>query len=116
MNKIQIDNTLSEVDAKRNYIIELLKSRKAQDLLVFDVREKPIMTTYVILATGTSNRHISSIANFLCQELKHNLNCYTTKEGFRVSNWVSIDAKDIIVHLFSEESRDYFKLEELYKS
>lgn len=116
MNTIKVENILEEVAEKRDCIIELLKSRKAQDLQVFDVRDKPILTTYVILATGTSSRHISSIANFICQELKHNWNCYTTKEGFRVSNWVSIDAKDIVIHLFSEESRDYYKLEELYKA
>lgn len=79
-----------------------------------DLRGKSTIADFMIVASGTSQRHISAIADKLCERLKKTGTFATTPEGDGNSGWVLIDAGDVIVHLFSEEMREFYDIEKLW--
>lgn len=90
-------------------ILSLLEEKKAKDVLVFDSCQ---IADAVIIASGTSTKNVSSIAEFIAGELK-NFIPKVTIEGMREGNWVVVDARSIILHLFHPEYRQHVNLEEL---
>ena len=70
---------------------------------------------YMVVASGTSNRHVSSIAEKLVSTLKKELGVRIKTEGMGNSDWVLIDSGDVIIHVFREEVRDFYQLEKLWQ-
>jgi ribosome silencing factor RsfS/YbeB/iojap len=68
----------------------------------------------MVVATGTSQRHISSMADKLLERLKHAGVRNPVAEGLAESSWVLIDAGDVVVHLFRAETRDLYQIEKLW--
>lgn len=99
----------------KDFIIKALEEKKAENITIIDLANKTSLAKYMIFATGRSTKNISAIADFVSLEIKHNTNLKTTIEGLGGSEWVLLDAGDIIVHLFHPEAREHFKLEELWK-
>ncbi len=92
-------------------IIEALLEKKARDILVLDIRKISGITDFVVIASGTSDRQISSIANNLISSLgKRPLGV----EGLANSRWVVIDYGDVLVHIFLDDLRQYYNLEGLW--
>jgi ribosome-associated protein len=69
----------------------------------------------MVVASGTSNRHVASIAEKLISILKKELGVRIKTEGMGNSDWVLIDSGDIIIHVFREEVRDFYQLEKLWQ-
>jgi ribosome-associated protein len=69
----------------------------------------------MVVVSGTSNRHVSSIAEKLISHLKKELRMSVKTEGMGNSDWVLIDCGDVIVHVFREEVRDFYQLERLWQ-
>lgn len=103
------------VDLK-DFISSALDGDKAKDIVCLDMKGKNSITDFMIVATGTSSRHVVSTA----QKLKEKLNAeYKIKahiEGQGTGDWVIVDAGDVIVHLFREEVREFYNLEKLWGS
>ena len=95
-------------------IINILEDKKAININVIDVREKSILADYFIIATGTSNTHINALADELEFRLKEKNIFLNSKEGKNYNSWILLDYGDIIVHIFSEETRKFYNLEELW--
>lgn len=95
-------------------IVSRLDDGKAEDIRVLDVRRKASFTDQMIIATGTSTRHVSALAHNLIRELKkkdfHPLNDPAQSDG----HWVVADFGNIIVHLFTAEARQMYDLESLW--
>ena len=70
---------------------------------------------YMVVASGTSNRHVASIAEKLISTLKKELVVRIKTEGMGNSDWVLIDCGDVIIHVFREEVRDFYQLEKLWQ-
>lgn len=89
---------------------------KAMDIVVIDLKEQSGLADYMIIASGTSSRHVSSMAT----KLKDRLSARGIKgiaiEGLSQSDWVAIDAGDIIVHLFRPEVRDFYNIEKMWNA
>lgn len=97
-----------------NMIKEKLGDLKAMDTVVLDVRDKTTVTDYIVIATGTSNRHVRSIAESVIESSKKNKCLPIGVEGLSVGEWALIDLGDVVVHVFLEQVRAFYTLEELW--
>lgn len=86
-------------------------SKKAVDPVTFDLKEISDVTDVFIIASGTSTRHVQSIASAVEAALRDAGEKNYHIEGFENAYWVLIDAGDVVVHVFSEEARIYYDLE-----
>lgn len=91
-----------------------LDNNKAEDIVAIDLQGKSDIADYMVVATGRSNRHIASLADHLQFELKAKGLNRISVEGVTGSEWVLLDAGDVIVHLFPEELRSVYNLEKLW--
>ena len=95
-------------------IHKVLSDNKAKNITKINLEKKSSIADFMIVCSGTSNRHVISLSNYLVEALKkENLNTLNV-EGIRNGDWVLVDAGDIIVHLFRSEVREYYGLEKMW--
>ncbi|GIS17198.1 MAG: hypothetical protein CM15mP118_0770 [Alphaproteobacteria bacterium] len=95
-------------------IHKVLSDNKAKDIIKINLEKKSSIADFMIICSGTSNRHVISLSNYLVEALKkENLNTLNV-EGIRNGDWVLVDAGDIIIHLFRSEVREYYGLEKMW--
>lgn len=93
---------------------QVLDDMKAKDTRVLDVSGLTSITDYMIIATGTSRRHVRSVAERLVEKCKQT-NCpLLGVEGLDEANWVLVDLQDVVVHIMQASARDFYKLENLW--
>jgi ribosome-associated protein len=93
---------------------ELLAERKAHDLVLLDLRGLSNATDYFLVATGTSDVHARSVAEYMMDELKKSGVRPDHVEGLRSGRWVLIDYIDFVVHVFHPAAREFYQLERLW--
>ena len=95
-------------------IIKLLDSNKALDVITIDLDGKSSMADYMIIASGTSSRHIQALSEQVFDKLKKNgvQNCKI--EGKDSNDWKLVDGIDLIVHIFHPEKRIFYELENMW--
>ena len=96
-------------------IVQALDAKKAEDLVVIDVREQSSITDYLVLATGNSEPHLRALRVELEKALDANRVRIVGMDTARESGWFVIDAFDVMVHLFTRENRQKFRLDLLWK-
>lgn len=96
-------------------VISSLKEFKAQDIVKIDLVGKTSMADFMLIASGTSSRQIRAIAENTVTEIKKSSNANVNIEGLNQSDWVLIDAGDIIIHLFRPEVREFYNLEKMWQ-
>ena len=96
------------------FISAALDKDKALDIVSIPLKGKTIIADYMLIATGTSSRHVSSMAQKLCDKLKSDRKIKARLEGKEGGDWVIVDAGDVMVHLFREEVRSFYNLEKLW--
>jgi ribosome-associated protein len=107
---------MMNTDQKLLELIEkTLDDNKAQDIVTIDLKGKTSIANFMVIASGTSNRHVASLADKLKTELKNN-GYPNSSEGEEKANWVLIDAFDVIVHIFCPEVREFDNLEKMWNS
>ena len=95
-------------------IRKVLSDNKAKDITKINLQKKSSIADFMIICSGTSNRHVISLSNYLVEALKkENLNTLNV-EGIRNGDWVLVDTGDIIIHLFRSEVREYYGLEKMW--
>jgi ribosome-associated protein len=87
---------------------------KARDILVLDMRGQTPLYDYFVIATGTSRRQIHTVAEEVDAAMRAEGEQRLSIEGYEASKWVVQDYGDVVVHLFSPEARQYYRLEELW--
>ncbi len=100
--------------AKAVLIADAAQERKANDVVGLDVREISSFADTFIIATGTSDRHVRSVADSIAAALKAHGDPPLGIEGSDEGRWVLIDCGDTIVHVFQQEIRDHYDLERLW--
>jgi len=98
----------------RNVIVGALEDAKARDLAVLDVRKVCDFTDYMMVVTGTSNRHVVSIADKVREKLATQGVKPSGVEGMESGDWVLLDFGDIVVHVMRAPTRDFYNLEKLW--
>ena len=88
---------------------------RGQDIVALDMRELTPLFDYFLIITGRSGRQIRAIADDIDHALLEQLaDKYVRKEGYKESRWVVLDYGDVLIHVFDEELRDFYRLEELW--
>lgn len=98
----------------QDFIIDKIDDLKGKDIVILDVKGKSSITDYMIICTGTSNRHVSSIANHLLEEAKKQDYLVLGSEGQNDADWVVVDLDSVMVHIMQEDSRQLYELEKLW--
>ena len=98
----------------KNKIIKKLDTNKALDIVSIDLEGKSSIADYMIIASGTSSRHIQALSEQVFEELKKNgiLNCKI--EGKDSLDWKLVDGIDLVIHIFNPEKRKFYELEKMW--
>ncbi|KAA9130242.1 ribosome silencing factor [Marinihelvus fidelis] len=107
-------DALSAADLQR-LVIDTLEEFKAQDIKVIDVTGVSPLTDQFVIASGTSTRHVRSMADKLVERAKANGIQPTGVEGQGEAQWVLVDLNDVIVHLMLPQTRAFYNLEKLWE-
>ncbi len=97
-----------------NVILDSMEDSKAEEILPIDVKGRSSMADGMVIASGRANRHVAAIADQLVDKLKAYGQKDIRVEGLETSDWVLVDAGDIIVHIFRPEVRSFYNLEKLW--
>ncbi len=96
--------------------VAALDEKKAKNIEVIEVGAKSSVTDYYVIATGTSDPHLRALRIALEKAIDEVVPAGATRvQNETGSGWCCVDAFDVVIHVFSEEKRDYYNLEELYK-
>ncbi len=98
----------------KNVIVDALEGMKAQDIKLLDVRGLTDVADFMIIASGTSDRHVRSVAERVVEKTKAAGFRPHGVEGRQDSDWVLIDLSDIIVHVMLPRTREFYGLEKLW--
>ena len=97
-----------------NLVMEVLEEVKAKDIVKLDVRKLTTITDYMIVASGTSSRHIKALADAVAKK-SHEVNHHPQGiEGENGSEWVLLDLQDTLVHVMLPRAREFYNLEKLW--
>jgi ribosome-associated protein len=96
-------------------VLSVLEDIKAQDVLAIDVRGRCSFADWIVIATGTSDRHVKSIAGRLVTAAKQAGVPPLGVEGEREGEWVLVDLADIVVHVMLPAARAFYSLEKLWQ-
>jgi ribosome-associated protein len=97
-------------------ILAWLDDAKAEDIVTIDLKDKSSISTYMVIATGGSDRHVGAIADQIQRKLKEDGFGRVRAEGMPQCDWVLIDTGDIIVHIFRPEVREFYNLEKMWSA
>lgn len=98
----------------RKLIAKSLDSNKAEDITALNLRDKCSFTDYMVVASGRSARHVSSLADNVVEDLRKAGNVVLSVEGKDSGDWVLIDAGDVVVHIFRPEIRQFYNIEKMW--
>ena len=97
-----------------NMVETVLDDHKGQYITVLDVRGKTSFTDYMVLVTGTSNRHLKSLCDYVVEKAEEMGAKPLGVEGDLTSDWVLLDLGDVIVHAMTAQAREFYQLEKLW--
>lgn len=100
--------------ALQDFIIDKIDDLKGQEIIALDVQGKSSITDCMIICTGTSNRHVASIAEHVVQSSRSVGISTFSVDGRQNSDWVVVDLGEVMVHVMQEESRQLYELEKLW--
>ena len=98
----------------KNKIEKTLNNNKAQNIISINLKNKTYIADYMVIASGTSSRHLQALSEILVSELKKIGLNNCRLEGRESKDWKLVDAIDVIVHIFHPEKREFYDLEKMW--
>ena len=98
----------------KSIILDTLDSNKALDIVSINLKNKSSMADYMIIASGTSSRHIQALSEQVLEKLRSNGVKNSKIEGKESSDWKLVDGVDLIVHIFNPEKRKFYEIEKIW--
>ncbi len=105
---------MDKISDLKNIIIKTLDLNKALDIVSIDLKDKTSVAEYMIIASGTSSRHIQSLSEQVLEKFKDHGMKNSKIEGKDSSEWKLVDGIDLIVHIFHPEKRKFYELEKMW--
>jgi ribosome-associated protein len=105
---------MDQIMSLTQHIHDALGDKKAQDIVVLSVKGISSFADYFIIATGTSTTHMNGLADGVEEALEKLGITMKHKEGRSLGGWLLLDYRDVIVHIFNAETRDYYALERIW--
>ena len=98
----------------KKLIEKILDNNKAQNIATIDLKNKSYIADYMVIASGTSSRHLQALSEILVTELKKLGLDNCRMEGKDSNDWKLVDAYDVIVHIFHPDKREFYNLEKMW--
>ena len=95
--------------------IQALEDKKAEDLTVIDISHVSVVADYFIIASGNNRNQVQALSDYVDEKLGRAGYENRQVEGYTTANWILMDYKDIIVHVFSKEDRAFYDLERIWR-
>ena len=105
---------MDKISNLKETIIKTLDLNKARDIVSINLKDKSSMADYMIIASGTSSRHIQSLSEQVLEKLKDNGVKESKIEGKESDEWKLVDGVDLIIHIFHPEKRKFYELEKMW--
>ena len=105
---------MDKISDLKQIIINTLDNNKALDIVSIDLKDKSSMADFMIIASGTSSRHIQSLSEQVLEKLKDNGVKNSKIEGQDSNEWKLVDGIDLIIHIFHPEKRRFYELEKMW--
>lgn len=116
--KIEITDSrtpFADLDDEVKLAIHYALDKKAEDMVVLDIREIASFAEFFVIASGNNHRQVQAIADEIVEGLKRRLGARVIRtEGYNTGEWVLLDFGDFIVHIFDKPSREFYDLERLW--
>ena len=105
---------MDKISDLKSVVVSTLDLNKAQDIVTIDLKDKSSMADYMIIASGTSSRHIQSLSEQVLEKFKANGLKNSKIEGKDSSEWKLVDGIDLIIHIFHPDKRKFYELEKIW--
>ena len=105
---------MDKISDLKKIIIQTLDINKALDIVSIDLKDKSSMAEYMIIASGTSSRHIQSLSEQVLEKFKDHGMKDSKIEGKDSNEWKLVDGIDLIIHIFHPEKRKFYELEKMW--
>jgi|TARA_B100001093_G_C26673873_1_gene947380 ribosome-associated protein len=105
---------MDKISDLKEIVINTLDLNKALDIVTIDLKDKSSMADFMIIASGTSSRHIQSLSEQVLEKLKDNGVKNSKIEGKESNEWKLVDGIDLIIHIFHPEKRRFYELEKMW--
>ncbi len=96
-----------------HFITQLLQEKKAEDIVVINMKDKLSIIDYMVIASGLSSRQVAALADHVSQAIKQQ-GLSVNIEGLEQCEWVLVDAGDVIIHIFKPATRQFYNLEKMW--
>jgi len=93
-----------------------LEEKKAEDIILLDLKEISILADYFLICSGTSERNLRTLSHTVAETAKDQFGILCKIEGQPSGGWLALDLGDIIVHIFSPDQRNFYQLEQLWQN
>jgi ribosome-associated protein len=105
-----------QLEQLKTLVLETLDDMKARDVTLMDVRGKTAVTDYMVVASGTSDRHVKAIAETVAFRAKDAGEPPLGTEGVKEGEWALVDLNGVVVHVMLPKVRDFYALERLWSA
>jgi ribosome-associated protein len=105
-----------QLEQLKDLVVEVLDEMKAREVSVMDVRGKTSVTDYMVVASGTSDRHVKAIAETVAYKAKEAGEAPLGVEGVETGEWALVDLNGVVVHVMLPKVRDFYSLERLWSA
>jgi len=95
-------------------VVDILEDKKAEDIVLLDIQELTTIADYFVICSGTSNRMLDALAVAVREQMRDKHRLKGRVEGLPQNGWMLADYGDVVVHIFSVDQREYYRLEELW--
>ena len=109
------DKCVEELDERICTALRAASDKKAQEMIVLDLREVANFTDYFLITSGTNPRQVQAIADEIVEQLKKQGTRAARIEGYQTAEWVLVDYGDFVVHVFEDKARRFYDLERLWR-
>jgi ribosome-associated protein len=95
-------------------VVEIVEDKQARDIVLLDLRHLNTFADFFVICNGESDRQLRALVNAVDEGIAKEFGLEVKSEGHSDSGWVLVDYGDVVVHIFSNEMRDYYRLERLW--